>query len=430
MTIVSPKSSIPMQRLSKFFITTAACSLALSSSVIAETANWSQWRGPDRKDHSPDTGLLKKWPEKGPKQLWIYKNAGLGYAGPAIVDGKLYTMGAREKKTILMCLDAASGKELWASELDEELENDWGNGPRCTPTIDGAFVYALGGRGTLISAKIADGSEVWKVNLVKDFGGKVESWGYTESVLVDGDRLICTPGGSEGALLALDRKTGKKIWQSEELTVKAQYASPIVVEHAGVRQYIQLFEKDFAGFEAANGKVLWKSDFPKGKVAVIPTPIYEDGIVYITAGYKAGCKAIKLGPNHEVETIYEHDDMSNHHGGVILVDGYLYGYHSSRGGWTCQNFKTGKVEWTDRTLGKGAIGYADDMIYCVGERDGKVILADASSKEWKAHGEFTLDPQTEIRSDRGAIWVHPVILNGRLYLRDQDLIYCYDVSGK
>ena len=407
----------------------ALSGLLLALSPKAETADWLQWRGAGRKDHSPDTGLLKHWPEEGPKRLWLYREAGRGYAGPAIVDGKLYIMGTRKGKTTLLCLDAATGEEHWASEIDEELVNRWGNGPRCTPTIDGDFVYVLGGRGKLTCAKKADGEEVWSVHLVHDFGGKLQNWGYTESVLIDGDQLICTPGGSRGALLALDKTTGKEIWQSREHRVNAQYASPIVAEHAGVRQYIQLFQRDFAGFDAKTGKVLWKAGFPKGTTAVIPTPIYEDGVVYVTAGYKAGCKAIKLGPNHEVETVYERNDMSNHHGGVILVDGHLYGYHSSRGGWTCQNFKSGEVVWKDRSLGKGAIGYADGMIYCLDEKKGTVVLAEASPKAWKERGRFTLEPQTEIRAASGGIWVHPVILNGRLYLRDQDLIYCYDVSG-
>lgn len=412
------------------------CSLAVAVSglpltVSAEpSADWPQWRGPDRNDHSPDKGLLKEWPEKGPKRVWIYRDAGLGYAGPSIVDNRLYTMGARGEKTLLLCLDAVTGKELWVREIDSELENGWGNGPRCTPSVDGDHVYALGGRGRLVCAKTSDGSIVWSTHLVEDHGGKVPGWGYTESVLVDGEQVICTPGGKQGAVLALNKKTGEEIWQSSQMTVGAQYASPIVAEHAGVRQYIQLFQKEFAGFAADTGKVLWRSEFPKGKVAVIPTPIYSDGIVYITAGYSAGCKAIRLGENHEVETLYEQGDISNHHGGVILVDGHIYGYHSNRGGWACQELESGEIKWTEREIGKGAIGYADGMLYCVSEKKGEVVLVEASREAWKEKGRFTLDPQSEIRADKGAIWVHPVILNGRLYLRDQDLIYCYDVSGK
>ena len=166
-----------------------SCSLAVVLSgwmpltVSAEpTADWPQWRGPDRNDHSPDKGLLKEWPKEGPKRVWLYRDAGLGYAGPSIVDGRLYTMGARDEKTLLLCLDAATGKEHWVREIDTELENDWGNGPRSTPSVDGEFVYTLGARGRLVCAKTSDGSIVWSTHLVDDHGGKVPGWGYTESV--------------------------------------------------------------------------------------------------------------------------------------------------------------------------------------------------------------------------------------------------------
>lgn len=310
----------------KFMILTKACprtlsvclalfAASVSPSLFGETHEWPNWRGEDRSGRSPETGLLREWPEGGPERVWLYRDAGLGYSGPAIVDGVLYTQGARDKKTTLIALDARTGKERWTKAFDEELENGWGNGPRCTPMVDGEHLYALSGRGRLICVKASDGAQTWSIHLVDDFGGDVPNWGYTESVLIDGDRLICTPGGEQGSVLALNKKTGAKLWQSNDLTVGAQYASPIVVEHAGVRQYIQLFQKDFAGFEAETGKMLWQSDFPKGRTAVIPTPIYHEGIVYVTAGYSAGCKAIRLGPNHEVETLYEKGEISNHHGG-------------------------------------------------------------------------------------------------------------------
>ena len=402
-----------------------------AATLRAETsANWSQWRGVDRRGHSPDSGLLKKWPKGGPKQLWMYNDAGVGYAGYSIVDGKLFTMGAREEKAYLICLNASDGSEQWVLEMDTVLENGWGDGPRATPTVDGDHVYAMSGSGELVCAKHADGSKVWRTNMIKDHGGKMQNWGYTESVLIDGDKVVCTPGGDKGALLALDKKTGKKVWQSEGLKVNAQYSSPIVIGHVGRRQYVQLFQKDLAGFDADTGKVLWKTDYPKGRTAVIPTPIYFEGMVYISAGYDAGCKAIKLGPRNEVEEVYAKPEISNHHGGVILVDGHLYGYHSNRGGWMCQNLKSGDIVWTEKSkLGKGAIAYADGMFYCLGEKKGTVVLIEASPEGWKEAGSFKLDPQSEIRKSRGRIWTHPVVIGGRLFLRDQDLVYCYDVSG-
>ena len=253
----------------------------------------------------------------------------------------------------------------------------------------------------------------------------MQSWGYTESVLIDGERLICTPGGKNGAIAALNKTSGDVIWVSTGLKDNAQYSSPIVFDHNGKRQVVQLFMKTLAGVDASSGKVLWKTSFP-GRTAVVPTPIYSSGRVYVTAGYGVGCKQITLGKENP-DIVYENDHMVNHHGGVILVDDHLYG-HSDKGDWTCQNFETGEVVWQNKGVRKGAIAYADGMLYCLGEKDGTVALIEASTEGWKEHGRFQLDPQTEIRSRSGRIWTHPVIVNGRLYLRDQDLFFSFDVK--
>jgi outer membrane protein assembly factor BamB len=285
-------------------------------------------------------------------------------------------------------------------------------------------VYALSGQGNLVCANVADGKVDWQQSLT-ELGGKVPGWGYTESVLVDGDHVICTPGGSKGAVAALDKKTGKVVWQSTEFTDGAQYSSLVPATINGTKQYVQLTMQSIVGIAAKDGKQLWKAPWP-GKTAVIPTPIVRDNLVYVTSGYGVGCKQIKIGPNNEVEAVYENKVMKNHHGGVILVGDYLYGHADA--GWTCQNFKTGEEVWNHRGFGKGAVGYADGMLYCLEEGSGTVALVEASPAGWKEHGRFTLDPQTKIRSSQGRIWTHPVISNGKLYLRDQDLIYCYDVK--
>lgn len=411
-------------------IALASCSVLASLTLFNPTGvhagDWKQWRGEGRQAHSPDTGLLKEWPEGGPKRAWLFENCGKGYSGPSIADGKIFILGGREDMTQLICLNEADGKELWATDIDVIYGNRWGDGPRSTPTIDGAFVYALAGKGNLVCANVADGSIVWQKSLTKDFGGELQSWGYTESVLIDGDRLICTPGGKDGAIAALNKSNGDTIWVSTGLTDNAQYSSPIVFEFEGTRQYAQLFMKTLAGVDAESGKVLWETSFP-GRTAVIPTPVYSDGRVYVTAGYGVGNKQVKLGSENP-EVVYENEVMVNHHGGVILVDGHLYG-HSDKGGWTCQNFNTGEAVWQDKGIGKGAIGYADGRFYCLSENDGTVALIEASTEGWKEHGRFQLEPQTKIRSSSGKIWTHPVIANGRLYLRDQDLFFAFDVKG-
>ena len=417
-----------MKRIYCSLILVPSLGFFLSAVALNAANDWPQWRGPDRTDVSKESGLLKQWPAQGPKQLWVFKNAGNGYSGPAIVGGKLFTMGTRDGAEILLALDADTGKELWTAKLGSILNNGWGDGPRGTPSVDGDRVYALSGQGNLICAS-ADGGKVLWQHTMKEFGGETPGWGYTESVLVDGDKLVCTPGGAKGAVIALNKKTGDLLWQSKEFTDGAQYASLIPADHDGVRQYIQLTMKHVAGISAADGKLLWSADFP-GSTAVIPTPIFHDDSVYVTAGYGAGSKLVKIGPQNNASEVYFNKVMKNHHGGVILLDGHLYGY-SDGPGWICQDFKSGKEVWAEKkALGKGAIAYADGMFYCLTEDGGTVALIEASSKGWQEHGRFKLEPQSAKRSRSGRIWTHPVIAGGRLYLRDQELLSCYDVKGQ
>ena len=400
----------------------------LTQSVLtAASFDWPQWRGPDRSDVSKETGLLKTWPAEGPKRVWLFENAGNGYSGPAIVKGKLFTLGTRDGNEILLVLDATTGKELWTAKLGNILDNRWGGGPRGTPAVDGDRVYAMSGPGSLVCASVADGKTLWQTSM-KELGGKVPGWGYTESVLVDGNQVLCTPGGSKGAVAALDKMTGKVLWQSTEFTDAAHYSSIVPARINNTAQYVQRTEKSVVGLAAKDGKLLWKTDFPLGNTAVIPTPIVKGNEVYVTAGYGAGCKMVRIGPGNEVTVVYENKVMKNHHGGVVLLGDYLYGHADP--GWACQNFKTGEEVWNHRGFGKGAIGYADGMLYCLEEGSGTVVLAEASPKEWKEHGRFKLEPQSKIRSSQGRIWTHPVISNGKLYLRDQDLIYCFDIKTK
>lgn len=396
--------------------------------AVSQAADWPTFRGPDRTDISSETGLLKQWPAAGPKKVWMNEDAGLGYSGFAIVGGTLYTMGSRDAVEYVIAIDTATGKEKWSAEAGALLTNGWGDGPRATPTVDGDKVYALSGKGTLVCLNAADGKKLWSAEMV-ELGGKVPGWGYCESPLVEGNLVVVTPGGAQGTLAAFDKVTGKLAWQSAEWTDPAQYASLIAVNHNGARQLIQLTMQSIAGVNAADGKVLWKTEFP-GKTAVIPTPVFKDGQVFVAAGYGVGCKSVKVGAGNAVETLYETTDMVNHHGGVILVGDHLYGYND-KAGWTCMDFKTGAVKWADKKgLGKGAIHSADGMLYLLEERTGTVVLIEASPEGWKEHGRFTLSPQTTNRNPKGMIWTHPVVSGGRLYLRDQELLFSFDVSGK
>jgi outer membrane protein assembly factor BamB len=401
----------------------------LFSITTAWPADWPQWRGPDRTDISAETGLLQSWPAGGPKRAWLYAEAGRGYSGPAIVEGRLITMGTEtvddREQEVVLTLDAVTGEKLWSTIITRRFDNRWGHGPRGTPTVAGGHIYALSGNGTLVCLEFETGDEVWRVSFTSDLGGEVPGWGYTESVLVDGDKVICTPGGGQGALAALDAKTGKVLWRSSDFTEGAQYSSPIITTHNGLRQVVQLTMRHLVGVSVDDGRLLWRTDWP-GRTAVIPTPIARDGYVYVTSGYGVGCMLVKLGDGPEPDEVYANREMKNHHGGVILLGDHVYG-HSDPSEWLCQDFLTGEVVWRSNQLGKGAIGYADGHFYCLEEGTGTVVLIEASPAGWNEKGRFTLEPQSRIRERSGRVWTHPVISNGRLYLRDQEYIYCYDV---
>ncbi len=388
--------------------------------------DWPQWRGPNRDDISEAKGLLKSWPEDGPKQLWVNKKSGLGYAGFSIVEGKLFTMGLDADETFGLCLDADSGKELWRTTIDGRFKNGWGDGPRSTPTVAGSHVYMLTSKGNLVCLKIEDGAKVWEKSLTSDFGGKVPSWGFSESVLVDGDHVLATPGGKQGTIVCLDRKTGKTIWQSSDVTEPAHYSSIIKIEANNQKQYVQLTPRKLFGV-SDKGKLLWSSEW-NGRIAVIPTPIFHDSKVYVSSGYEVGSMLVDIS-GKEAKEVWKNRIMKNHHGGVILLNGHLYGYSDKRG-WVCQDFKTGEAVLSDKALRKGAIGYADGHFYCIEERSGKVAMFEATEKAFNKVSEFQLKPLSENRNRRGGIWVHPTIANGKLYLRDQELIHCYDIKAK
>lgn len=402
--------------------------LAISPlSIYGEQGPWPQWRGPLRDDVSTERGLVQRVPAEGPPRVWLFENCGVGYSGPAIVGDRLYILGARDGTDFLLSLDATNGKELRATPLGATYENDWGNGPRCTPTVDGDSIYVLTGPGILACVK-TDGTLVWTKSMVDDLGGKVPIWGYCESPLVLGDKVYCTPGESQGAIAAFDKMTGELLWRTKELADVAHYSSIVPMQHDGKTILVQLLFKEVVGVDPTNGTVLWTVPFD-GNVAVIPTPVVSEDMVYVTAGYGVGCMAIKL-TGDEPEVIYQNKNMTNHHGGVILVDDHIYGYSDGKG-WVCQELETGDMSWREReALGKGAIAYADERFYCLSEDTGELVMIAADSNEWQEHGRFTLEPQTQIRKEKGKIWTHPVIADGKLYLRDQDLLFCFDVKAK
>jgi outer membrane protein assembly factor BamB len=434
---------LPFLGLLSFFVA------ALS---VAEAADWPQWRGPDRNGVSRETGLLRSWPKGGPPLLWTYNNTGVGFSTPAIVGDRLYTAGVRGEHTHVIALDVNGPKEIWSTKIAPVFtfkSNTWGDGPRGTPTVDGDYLYVLDGQGELVCLQTADGKLVWRKNLIKDLGGEMMTeWGYSESPLVDGDLLICTPGGPTGTMAALNKKTGEVVWRSSALTNKAPYTSAVVSNAGGAKQYVQTSYIDdtrggvVSGFSAKDGKVLWSQPIFKGQIYLIAsTPIVRDNLVYATT-YNAitGCHLfeIKGSKTRELYSKSNQKSMKNNHGGVVLVGDHVYGMSDARSGWVCQEFKTGKSAWhePDKLECKsGSIISADGYLYLFSD-EGTAVLLEANPKAWTEKGRFSLPQKAKSRETRGTskqalTWTHPVIANGRLYLRDQELLFCYDVrAGK
>ena len=403
-------------------------SLSLACSVLAPSASaedWPQWRGPERTAQSAETGLLDQWPDDGPPLAWRAEGVGAGYASLSVANGKIFTLGDLGDGSYVIALDEKSGKPAWKTKLGEAGGHKRYPGPRGTPTIDGGEVFAMNQFSDLACLDAETGELKWSVNLASDFGGKMMSgWKFSESPLVDGDQVVCTPGGNSGTVLALDRKTGKKRWQTSDWTDAAGYSSVVIAEIHGVRQYVQLTGKSVAGIDPDSGKVLWRADRP-GKTAVISTPVIDGDLVFVTSAYGVGCNTFKVsksGDSFSAEQVYANKEIANHHGGVVLLDGHVFG--SSGGTFRCLELESGELAFADRSVGKGATVYADGHLYLRGENGG-VALIEATPEELKEKSRFN---QPE-RSSEPA-WSHPVIANGKLYLKDQDLLLCYDISGK
>lgn len=417
------------------------CCLALARS---NAGDWPQYRGPKRDDVSTEKGLLTTWSKGGPTLAWTFKNAGIGYSGPAIVGTTLYTIGGRQENDVLIAVDTQTGQERWAITLGQVFEwkgNNWSAGPSATPTVDGDLVYAVSGYGDLVCAT-TKGEVRWRVNMPKDLDAQVNpigggpknvGWGFTASPLIDGNNLICVPGGPKGTLAALDKKTGLVRWRSLELTDQAAYTSPVLVTINDVKQYIVLTNKGLSGI-ATDGKLLWRAPrAPAYGTEVVNTPLVAGNTLHTTVGAGAGCelvKVIKDGAVFKSEVVYSNKNLANHHGNTILVGEHIYG-HSQGRGWVCQNINDGTLTWEQRNVfPPAAIIYAEGRLYCVSENDGTTALVDVSPKGWTEISRFALPQQSKLRKPAGKVWTPPVIAHGKLYLRDQELLYCYDIQAK
>src|SRR5579884_608758 len=416
-----PKESHPMSHRPLAALLTAAVALGAASA-----ADWPQFRGPKRDDVSSDTGLLKSWPKDGPPLLWTAKGVGPGYSSVSVAGDRLYTLGNKDNKTYLRALERDTGKIVWSAELGPS-----GGNLGCTPTVDGDHVYALGQKGDLACFAAADGKVLWRCNLAKDFGGQRGGWEYCESPLVDGDRLIVTPGGKDATMVALDKKSGAVVWKCA-LPVKhteAGYSSVVVAEVGGVRQYVQLLNGGVVGVRT-DGTPLWQYEKLGPNTANIPTPIVLGDEVFASAGYGKGGALLKLtarGDKVSAEEVYFNRELTNKHGGVVCVGGYVYGDHDDSGHPFCADVKTGKVMWKRDNKGEGhgsaSVTYADGHLYFHYD-NGVVSLVKATPEKYDEVSWFRV-PKAE-----GPCWAHPVVVGGRLYLREGDQVYCYDVRAR
>lgn len=434
-------AAIGLRPAAVLFVLLAAAIGAASLSPAADkaSADWPQWRGPNRDGISADKGLLKAWPDGGPKLAWKATGLGEGYASISISQGRIFTMGDRDGDQYVIALSRdEAGKELWATKIGKGGGGDGYPGPRCTPTVDGDRLYAIGIHGALACLEVDSGKIVWRKDFKTDFGGKMMSgWGYSESPLVDGDKLVCTPGAKDAAVVALDKASGNVIWKAGvgDLGPKgndgAAYSSIVVSHGGGVKQYVQLIGRGLVSFRADDGELLWNYNRVTNGVASVPTPIVDGDYVFSSTGYGAGAALVELssagGNQVNAKEVYflEARTLQNHHGGMVLVDGHLYGGNGHNQGYpVCVELKTGKVVWNQgRGAGTGsaAIGYADGHVY-FRYQNGVMALVEATPSGYKLKGKF------QIPDVKNPSWPHPVIVGGKLYVREQDALLCYDVS--
>ncbi len=413
----------------------SAAVLLLGASLSAE--DWPTFRGPQRTGVSTETGLLKSWPEGGPKLLWTSDAVGRGYSSLAIDDGRIFTLGdgltPEDKDEYLIALEQKTGKLLWKTKTGGPWTSGQGSwqSSRSTPSTDGALVYVISPHGVLLAADVVNGNEKWRIDLKEQFGGKKgDGWGYSESPTIDGDLLLVTPGGDESTVVALNKTTGEFVWKVAQPGNRgAGHASIVPTEVGGIRLYVQVTATGAMGIRANDGVLLWNYPIER-TTAVIPTPIVKDDLVFVVAGYKRGAALLRQKPagdgKVDVEEVYGmKPPLANKHGGVVRIGDYVYGDSDDAGVPYCAEMLTGEVKWKARPKsGKNSASFAagDGYLY-IHFANGTMVLAKADPEGYVESGSFTI-PDTGERPS----WAHPVISGGRLYLRENNQILCYELA--
>jgi len=413
-------------------IVAVAGSLVLLGLASASGQDWPQFRGPHRSGISEETGLLAEWPKEGPKLLWQVKEIGSGYSTPAVVGDRLYLLSNEGlDNEFVQAIANADGKRVWSTRPGKVGKPDQRQnfpGARSTPTVDGALLYALGSDGDLACVETATGTIRWQKNLCSEFNGKSGSWAYAESPLIDGGALICTPGGSDATIVALNKKTGDLLWKcAVPGGDEAAYASMIIVDAGGAKQYVQLLQKGLVGVEAKTGKFLWRYAKPVGLVN-IPMPVARTPFIYAAAGAGGGLVQLKATDDAiQAEQVYFSSKLPTAIGGTVLLGDYLYGTAGPK--LACVKFTTGEVKWSARAIGPASLRAADGRLYLHGE-NGDVALVEASASGYHEKGRFTPADQPEHVNQTQKAWAYPVVANGRLFIRDLGTLWCYDIKAK
>jgi outer membrane protein assembly factor BamB len=408
------------------------CLILAISTVSASAADWPQFHGPRRDNKSTDTGLLKTWPEGGPSRLWEAAGIGEGYSTVAIVGDRIYVTGAIGEECVITALDT-KGQQVWTRTNGPAWDRSY-PGTRSTPTITDGLLYHQSGLGNLLCLRADSGDVVWSTNILERFDGRNITWGLAESPLVVGDMVICTPGGEAISMAALDRKTGEVVWTCTGAKDKPGYASPILIDYQGLQQIVTVMSESVIGVRASDGKLLWQYAHKVYADENITTPLFHDGFVIVSGCGRKGTTALKLQVSDDgcsVATHWHNKTLDNKQGGIVLLDGRLYGYAESQNRtepWMCIDFKSGETIFQSAPVKSsykyknGCLTYADGMFYLYSD-NGNLALVKPTDTGFEVTGKLQIEDPGERPT-----WAHPVVFGRRLYVRYGDRLGVYDVA--